>query len=128
MNEGGKEEDFVIKESELHNEGKILLQTLAEKRKRLAADEDKLKEKNMERKLAIIEEVRVLTESPEDFNKKHQDFKSLQQEWRDIKLVPHGKDHELWQSFQEQVEKFYDIVHLHNEYSKKRQRANLAKI
>ena len=116
MNEGGKEEDFVIKESELHNEGKILLQTLAEKRKKLAADEDKLKEKNMERKLAIIEEVRILTESPEDFNKKHQDFKSLQQEWRDIKLVPHGKDHELWQSFQEQVEKFYDIVHLHNEY------------
>ena len=116
MNDGGKEEDFAIKESELHAEGKILLQTLAEKRKKLLANEEKVKEKNMERKLAIIEEVRELTESPEDFNKKHNDFKSLQQEWRDIKLVPHGKDHELWQAYQEQVEKFYDIVHLHNEY------------
>ena len=116
ISEGGKEEDFVIKESNQHTEGKNLLQTLAEKRKKLAAEEEKLKEKNMERKLAIIEEVRILTESPEDFNKKYQEFKSLQQEWRDIKLVPHGKDHELWQQFQEQVEKFYDIVHLHNEY------------
>ena len=114
--DGGKDIDFVIKESEQHTEGKNLLQTLAEKRKKIAAVEDKLKDTNMERKLAIIEEVRVLTESPEDFNKKYQDFKSLQQEWRDIKLVPHGKDHELWQLFQEQVEKFYDIVHLHNEY------------
>ena len=113
---GGKEEDFEIKESEEHTEGKNLLQTLAEKRKKFAAEEEKLKETNMARKLAIIEEVRLLTESPEDFNKKHQEFKSLQQEWRDIKLVPHGKDHELWQQFQEQVEKFYDIVHLHNEY------------
>ena len=50
----------------------------------IAAEEEKLKEKNMERKLAIIEEVRILTESSEDFNKKYQEFKSLQQEWRDI--------------------------------------------
>ena len=116
INDGGKEEDFVIKESELHTEGKNLLQILAEKRKKLLANEEKVKEKNMERKLAIIQEVRELTESPEEFNKKHSDFKSLQQEWRDIKLVPHGKEHELWQAYQEQVEKFYDIVHLHNEY------------
>ncbi len=116
ISEGGKEEDFVIKESELHTEGKNLLQTLTEKRKKHAAEEEKLKIKNMERKLAIIEEVRVLTESPEDFNKKYQEFKSLQHEWRELKLVPHGKDHALWRKFQEEVEKFYDIVHLHNEY------------
>ncbi|NLC49286.1 MAG: hypothetical protein GX762_02825, partial [Bacteroidales bacterium] len=34
LTDGGKEEDFVIKESELHTEGKNLLQTLAEKRKK----------------------------------------------------------------------------------------------
>ncbi len=116
LDDGGKEEDFVIKESELHTEGKSLLQVLAEKRKKIAADEEKQKEKNYERKLAIIEEVKVLTESQEDFNKKYQDFKALQYEWNRIKLVPHGKEHALWNSYQEQVEKFYDIVHIHNEY------------
>lgn len=113
---GGKEEDFEIKESELHTEGKNLLQTLAEKRKKIAAEEEKQKEANYERKLAIIEEVKALTESQEDFNKKYQDFKGLQYEWNSIKLVPHGKEHALWKSYQEQVEKFYDIVHIHNEY------------
>ena len=114
--DGGDEKDFEIKESELHTEGKNLLQTLAEKRKKIAAEEEKQKETNYERKLAIIEEVGALSESQEDFNKKYQDFKALQYEWRNIKLVPHGKEHALWKSFQEQVEKFYDIVHIHNEY------------
>ena len=116
MTDGGKEEDFEMKESELHTEGKNLLQILAEKRKKIAANEEKLKETNYERKLAIIEEVKALTESQEDFNKKYQDFKSLQHEWNNIRQVPHGKEHELWKLYQEQVEKFYDIVHIHNEY------------
>ena len=114
--DSGKDEDFVIKESELHTEGKNLLQTLAEKRKKIAAQEEKQKETNYQRKLAIIKEVEALTESQEDFNKKYQDFKTLQHEWNSIKLVPHGKEHALWKSYQEQVEKFYDIVHIHNEY------------
>ncbi|NLZ94864.1 MAG: DUF349 domain-containing protein, partial [Bacteroidales bacterium] len=114
--EGGAEKDFEIKESKLHTEGKNLLQTLADKRKKFAAEEEKQKETNYQRKLAIIEEVKALTESTEDFNKKFQDVKNLQQEWRSIKLVPHGKEHALWRSYQEQVEKFYDIVHIHNEY------------
>ena len=116
IKEGGKEEDFAGKESELHTEGKNLLQTLAEKRKKIAADEEELKEKNLVRKLAIIERVKELTESQDDFNKIYQEFKSLQQEWNSIRLVPHGKEHELWKLFQQQVERFYDIVRLHNEF------------
>lgn len=116
ITDGGKEEDFEIKESELHTEGKNFLQTLAEKRKKMAANEEKIKNTNYERKLAIIKEVKALTESQEDFNKKYQDFKNLQHEWNSIRNVPHGKEHELWKSYQEQVEKFYDIVHIHNEY------------
>ncbi|MDD2474836.1 MAG: DUF349 domain-containing protein [Dysgonamonadaceae bacterium] len=114
--EGGKEENFAVKESDLHAEGKSLLQVLAEKRKQIAADEEKTKEKNLARKLAIIEEVKTLTESQDDFNRVYQDFKSLQQEWNNIRLVPHGKEHELWNLFQEQVEKFYDLVRIHNEF------------
>ncbi len=116
LKEGGTEEDFVIKESELHTEGKNLLQTLSEKRKQIATDESKVKEKNLERKLAIIEEIKVLTDSQEDFNKVYQDFKLLQREWNGIRNVPHSKEHELWKSHQQHVEKFYDRVRLHNEF------------
>lgn len=116
IKDGGEAESFIEKDSALHSEGKSLLLILAEKRKLIAADEEKLKEKNLERKLAMIERVKELTESQDDFSKTYQEFKSLQQEWNNIRLVPHGKEHELWKSFQQQVEKFYDIVRIHNEF------------
>ena len=113
---GGAEEDFVLKESDLHTEGKNLLQTLSEKRKQIATNESKVKEKNLERKLAIIEEIKELTDSQEDFNKVYQEFKTLQKEWNSIRSVPHSKEHELWKSYQQHVETFYDRVRLHNEF------------
>ncbi len=126
IKEGGKEEDFVAKESALNIEGKKLLETLAEKRKQIAADEEKQKEENLVRKLAMIERVKELTESQDDFNKVYQEFNSIQNEWKNIRLVPHGKEHELWQSFQQQVEKFYDIVRIHNEFRDYDFKKNLA--
>ena len=70
----------------------------------------------MARKLAIIEQIKLLTEAQgqEDFNKSYQEFKSLQQEWNDIKQVPQAKVNELWKSYQRYVEKFYDLVQLQN--------------
>ena len=126
VKEGGKEEDFAAKESDMNTEGKKLLETLTEKRKQIAADEEKQKEKNLVRKLAMIERVKELTESQDDFNKVYQEFNSIQYEWKNIRLVPHGKEHELWQSFQQQVEKFYDIVRIHNEFRDYDFKKNLA--
>lgn len=119
MSEGGGEEiDFVAKESEIFIEGKDLLQKIKEKRAAILAKEEKEKEKNVARKLAIIEQIKVLTENQgqEDFNKIYQEFKNLQQEWSEIKLVPQSKVNELWRSYQRYVEKFYDLVRINNEF------------
>ena len=116
--EGGEEIDFVANESELFTEGKELLQKIKEKRSVIAAQEEAEKEKNVARKLAIIEQIKLLTEAQgqEDFNKSYQEFKSLQQEWNDIKQVPQAKVNELWKSYQRYVEKFYDLVRINNEF------------
>ena len=116
--EGGEEIDFIAKESEEYTEGKDLLQKIKEKRAELVAEEDALKEKNLARKIAIINQIKLLTETQghEDFNKTYQDFKALQQEWSDIKLVPQSKVNELWKSYQRYVEKFYDLVRINNEF------------
>ena len=118
MSEGGEEIDFVAKESEIFIEGKDLLQKIKEKRAAILAKEEKEKEKNVARKLAIIEQIKVLTENQgqEDFNKIYQEFKNLQQEWSEIKLVPQSKVNELWRSYQRYVEKFYDLVRINNEF------------
>ncbi len=118
LSEGGEEIDFVANEPDIYVEGKELLQKIKEKRAELLAKEEAEKEKNVARKLAIIEQVKALTEfqGHEDFNKIYQEFKSLQQEWNEIKLIPQAKVNELWRSYQRYVEKFYDLVRINNEF------------
>ncbi|WP_370453855.1 DUF349 domain-containing protein [Proteiniphilum sp. X52] len=118
LSNGGEEIDFVGKESEIYTEGKELIRKIKEKRADILAKEEAEKEKNVARKLAIIEQVKVLTETQgqEDFNKIYQEFKLLQQEWNVIKLVPQERVNELWKSYQRYVEKFYDLVRINNEF------------
>ena len=118
LSDGGEEIDFVAAEPEIYTEGKDLLQKIKEKRADLVAKEDAQKEKNVARKLSIINQIKILTETQghEDFNKTYQEFKSLQQEWNEIKLIPQSKVNELWKSYQRYVEKFYDLVRINNEF------------
>src|SRR5690554_3564854 len=82
LSDGGEEIDFVAAEPDIYTEGKDLLQKIKEKRAELVAKEDAQKEKNVARKLSIINQIKILTETQghEDFNKTYQEFKSLQQE------------------------------------------------
>ena len=118
LSDGGEEIDFVAAEPDIYTEGKDLLQKIKEKRAELVAKEDAQKEKNVARKLSIINQIKILTETQghEDFNKTYQEFKSLQQEWNEIKLIPQSKVNELWKSYQRYVEKFYDLVRINNEF------------
>ncbi|HBK94359.1 MAG TPA: DUF349 domain-containing protein, partial [Porphyromonadaceae bacterium] len=115
---GGESIDFVVNESEIYAEGKELIQKIKEKRAAILAREDAEKEKNVAKKMAIIDQVRHLAEnqSQEDFNKTYQEFRSLQQQWNEIKLVPQTKVNELWKEYQRHVEKFYDLVRINNEF------------
>ncbi len=124
---GGEEIDFVARDPEIYAEGKELLQKIKEKRAAIFAKEEVEKERNVARKLAIIEQIKVLTETQgqEDFNKTYQEFKSLQQEWNDIRLVPQAKVNDLWKSYQRYVEKFYDLVRINNEFREYDFRKNL---
>lgn len=71
---------------------------------------------NLQVKLSIIEELKELVESPENANKNYTEFKKLQQQWNEVKLVPQAKVNELWKNYQLYVEKFYDLLKLNNEF------------
>ncbi len=95
---------------------KTFLSELKEKRASQAAAEESLKEENYNKKLQIIESIKNLTESSDDFNKLYKEFKDLQQGWNDITLVPQSKEKELWKSYQIYTEKFYDLIKINNEF------------
>ena len=77
---------------------------LLKKKKCLAAEIEKQKEENLQVKLSIIEELKELVESPDDANKSYNEFKKLQQQWNEVKLVPQAKVNELWKNYQLYVE------------------------
>ena len=113
---GGAPEDYVPTPDPLEEEMKNAMSVIKNKRNELAAEVEKQKEMNLQVKLSIIEELKDLLESPEDANKNYTEFKRLQQQWNEVKLVPQASVNELWKNYQLYVEKFYDLLKLNNEF------------
>ena len=113
---GGAEADFLPTPDPLEEEFKQLMSAIKEKRNQTNAELEKQKEMNLQVKLSIIEELKDLIESPEDPNKNYAEFKRLQQQWNEVTLIPQGKANELWKNYQLNVEKFYDLLKLNNEF------------
>ncbi len=113
---GGAPEDYVSTPDPLEEEMKNAMSVIKNKRNKLAAEVEKQKEMNLQVKLSIIEELKDLLESPEDANKNYTEFKRLQQQWNEVKLVPQASVNELWKNYQLYVEKFYDLLKLNNEF------------
>ena len=113
---GGAEADFLPTPDPMEEEFKQLMSAIKEKRNQTNAELDKQKEMNLQVKLSIIEELKDLIESTEDPNKNYAEFKRLQQQWNEVTLIPQGKANELWKNYQLNVEKFYDLLKLNNEF------------
>ena len=116
IDNGGAAEDFTPQDDPTEEEFKRLMGSIKEKRSQLVAEQERQKEENLQVKLSIIEELKELVESGDDANKSYTEFKKLQQQWNETKLVPQGKVNELWKNYQLYVEKFYDLLKLNNEF------------
>ena len=113
---GGEAEAFKPTTDSLEEEFKAILNVIKEKRSVLAAELEKEKEMNYQIKLSIIDELKELLESPEDANKNYTEFKKMQQQWNEVKLIPQEHANELWKNYMLYVEKFYDLLKLNNEF------------
>lgn len=116
VEEGGTEETFTPEPDPLEADFKTFMSKLKEKRNAAAAEQEKLKENNLAFKLSIIEKLKAIVESSEDANKAYSQVKKLQQQWKEVKLVPQTKVNELWKNYQVLIEKYYDLLKLNNEF------------
>ena len=87
---------------------------IKEKRAKLFKEQEAEKLENLTKKLAIIDKIKSMITTPEEANKSYQEFKTLQQQWREIKNVPAEKANELWRNYQLYVEQFYDMLRLNS--------------
>ena len=112
---GGDPETYQVTPDATEEAFKAEMGIIKERRAQLFREQEAEKEENMKKKLAIIEKLKAMVTSPEEASKTYQEFKTLQQEWRDIKNVPAEHANELWRNYQLYVEQFYDLLKLNSE-------------
>lgn len=112
---GGDPEKYQVTPDMDEETFKAELGLIKEKRAKLFLEQENQKQENLKRKLDIIEKIKGMVTSPEEANRNYQEFKKLQQEWKDIKLVPAEKANELWRNYQLYVEQYYDLLKLNSE-------------
>ena len=82
---------------------------------RFTEEQEKIKLLNLKKKNQILEELRVLVSSEETLKKTYDEFKTLQDRWKEIGMVPRTEINNLWQNYHFLVEKFFDKVKLNKE-------------
>ena len=112
---GGDPEQYQITPDELEEHFKAEMGIIKEKRAKLFKEQEAEKQENLTKKLAIIDKIKTMITTPDEANKNYQEFKTLQQQWREIKNVPAEKANELWRNYQLYVEQFYDMLRLNSE-------------
>ena len=115
LEKGGDPEKFVLLPDDTEEAFKAEMQIIKEKRAKIFLEQEEEKQENLAKKLEIIEKIKAMATSPEEANQSYNDFKALQQEWKDIKAVPADKANELWRNYQLYVEQFYDLLKLNSE-------------
>ena len=112
---GGEEGKFMPEIDPTEPVFREAMQTIRERRAAIQETIEQQKQANLKRKLEILERIQQLTSTPEEANKNFDEFKALQNEWKEIKAVPAERATELWKNYQLYVEQFYDLLKLGHE-------------
>lgn len=112
---GGNPETYQVVPDQDEETFKAQMAVIREKRAQIMQQQEAEKQANLEKKLEIIEKIKAMATSPDEAGKSYNEFKELQQQWKDIKNVPADKANELWRNYQLYVEQFYDLLKLNSE-------------
>lgn len=116
IEKGGTAEDFLPAPNVLEEEFKAAMNLIKQKRAERQALIERQKEENVQKKQEILERIKALSATPEEANQAYKEFKDLQTQWQEIKLIPAEKSNELWKTYQLYVEQYYDQLKLNHEF------------
>lgn len=125
IEEGGKKEDYNPAEDELELKFKATFQIYKEKKIKYNEELEREKLENLTKKQQIIDELKLLINSEETLKKTYDDFKILQEKWKEIGPVPRSENNVMWQNYHFLVEKFFDKVKINKELKDLDLRKNL---
>lgn len=106
--EGKDAESFLPSLDPTEEEFKTMMNTVRERKAALAAAEEEERNKNLTRKLALIEELNTISADTDNVNRAFPRVKEIQAEFKEIGEVPATEATDLWKNYQAAVEQFYD--------------------
>ena len=122
---GGDPEAFQPAPDPTEDAFKQAMQQIRQRRAELQAEAEQQRADNLNKKLAVIEQIKQLAATPEEAGKSYDAFKELQAQWKEIGSVPAENVSEIWKSYQHNVEQFYDMLKLNIQFREYDFRKNL---
>lgn len=113
--EGETKEELAPEQDELDLKFNELFSIYRANKVRFSEEQEKIKQDNLKKKTEILDALRVLISSEETLKKTYDEFKVLQERWKEIGLVPRTEINNLWQNYHFLVEKFFEKVKLNKE-------------
>lgn len=115
LEDGGEKEDYTPEKDELEARFNELFDVYRKKRAVYLNNLEIEKQENLKKKKAILDDLKELIGSEETLKKTYDDFRALQDSWRQIGMVPKSEVNNLWQTYHFLVEKFFDKVKINKE-------------
>ena len=112
--EGGNAIDFQFSSS-VKSDYNSLLSEYKKHRDAHYKDLDKQLSSNLEKRISVIEQLKDLIENA-DTATMYKSFRALQDTWRAIGPVSKNHYNDTWKTFHHHVERFYDLLHLSNDF------------
>ena len=103
-------------DTSLEEEYKAAMSVIREKRAEQQREGERVREENFLRKEAILDRIQGMLDNADTEQASYNDFKALQQEWKEVGEVPAPKMTDQWKRYQQLTERFYDILKLNIEF------------
>lgn len=113
---GGEENVFIPVPDALEEPFKAAINRIKEKRNAWLKAQEEEMQANYETKMALLGELQALVEKTSQGTPEVNEFRTLQDRWKEIKNIPQDKVTPLWKQYQLLVEKFYDVLKLNHEF------------
>ncbi|RLD89770.1 MAG: hypothetical protein DRJ09_06050 [Bacteroidetes bacterium] len=113
--EGGKEEDFKATEDPLEQRFNAAFNIFKHNKHKYTELLEKQKQVNLEEKVKVLEEMKTIINSSEPLKKTYDEFRKLQERWKEIGMVPATELSNLWQNYHFYVDRFFDKVRINKE-------------
>ena len=115
LESGGKIEEYRAWVDPDEARVKLMLEKFKDKRTNYGKVQDAEKNENLKKKYEIIDKIKDLVNREESINKTFQDFRSLQNEWYGIGVVPQTALKDMWENYHHSVELFYSYIKINKE-------------